>query len=999
MHFRSHVAALASVGFGLVVSPWQLFALNPQKTISQFTRTVWTQAQGLPQDTIRAITQTPDGYLWAGTNEGLARFDGYEFTSFTKDDGSLPSNSITALLGGQSGLWIGTLGGLAHYADGRFKIFTAKDGLQPRTVNALVEDQAGVIWVASGGLLSRYENQKFTTYPKEQLAPIQLIQVVYEDPDRQLWIGGVGGLVKRNGNGFATVLGPKELDGNIITGMVKDARGLWIAGTRGIILMRPDGVLKRFDTRDGLPDNLVRTICEDRAGNLWAGTNGGLSRLENGRFVSPPTNSKDDNDWVWSLFEDREGDLWVGMNGSLNRFRDDLFTIYGRTEGLPSDEPIVVHQDRRGEIWMGYHNSGLVAFNSGKFRVYTTRDGLPSNEIFSIRDGRDGDLLIGTRRGLSRMHAGRFSNYTVPDPLGRQNVYDAIEDSTGHLWTATSSGVYQSTGGSWRSVVHGDSGGRGYAIALTEGLDGSIWAGMLDSGVWRIAPGAGSERKARRFTKADGLPTDQIRSLYQDPDGTLWIGTLGGGLISLRDGVFHSYAARDGLLTDNISYVTDDGKGDLWLSTPRGISRISKQALKDFSANRIHILTPVNYGLEDGLRSAQCAPGFPTGGGAALTREGQLWFPTGRGLATIDPNRPAPVAPQAVTAPTTRLVGIEVDGRALDFAQASRLQPGNGRVQFRYAGIYLKAPERIRYFYKLIGLDKDWISAGNRRVINYNPLPHGRYRFAVRSMLVGGGTSENQFAFEVLPHYYETSWFLWLCLATFLGAVFGVYRLRLRQISSRFALVLEERARLAREIHDTLAQGFVGISSQLDALAIKLNGDMGVARQHLDLARKMARHSLTEARRSVMDLRTSELEGHNLSAALVASAYRWVAGSPVNVQVEVSSVKQKLPEDLEQNLLRIAQEAVANALKHARAAVISVTLQEEAGILLLRVEDDGQGFEPSSEFSLRGGHFGILGMRERAEKLGGQFNFTSHPGAGTQVEVKVPLASRNSAFN
>jgi ligand-binding sensor domain-containing protein len=973
--------------------------LSPHKALTQYTRTVWTQAQGLPQDTIRAIAQTQDGYLWLGTDEGLVRFDGFDFVTYTKADGSLPNDSVIALAVGRSGtLWIGTSGGLSRYANGEFRSFTLKDGLPARSVNSLVEDQAGVVWMASGGLLCRFENGGFKTYARDSLAPIETVHVVYEDPQQQLLVGGAGGVVKRVGDEFAVVLGPKALQGDFVNALLRDNDGLWVAGYKGIVLARPDGRVKHFHIGDGLPDDLVRALCEDRAGNLWAGTNGGLSRLENGHFVSSLADKKDESDWVWSLFEDREGDLWVGMNSALNRFRDDPFLVYGRAEGLPSDQPTVVHQDAQGEIWVGYHDGGLLALQSGK--VYTTRDGLPSNEIFAIRHSLNGDLLIGTRRGLSRMHAGHFVNYPYPppDPLGPRIVYDVLEDSRGRLWIASVHGVHEWDGSHWRGAI--EIKGRiptSYPVALTEDRDGRIWAGTLGAVLWLVTNESNPKTAARVYATADELGSGQVRSLYADSDGTLWIGTFGGGLSSLRDGVFHRWGMREGLLSNNISHVEDDGRGNLWLSTTRGICRISKQQLRDFSAGKIHVLTPRNFGIEDGLRSAQCAPGFPAGGGGTRTMDGHLWFPTGDGLAAIDPRA---VTATTVLTPTSRIIEVSVDGRALDLrAKSPRLKPGTGRVEFRYTGINLSSPERVRFATRVEGLDSTWIPADHRRGVTYSHLPNGRYHFMVRAALPGGRWSESQFAFEVLPHFYETGWFFLLCALFVLGGIYAIYQLRLRQINHGFALVLEERARLAREIHDTLAQGFVGISSQLDALAIKLGSDPEIARQNLDLARKMARHSLTEARRSVMDLRTSELERQDLPAALETSAHHWVAGSSVDVRVDVSGVSRKIPENLEQNLLRIAQEAVANALKHANARTIWVKLEAEDCALRLRIKDDGRGFKPSGAFSILGGHFGILGMQERAQRVGGNFDLTSSPGFGTQVEVMVPFAPRNGGAN
>ncbi len=965
-----------------------MFALDPHKALTQYTRAVWTQADGLPQDTIHAITQTPDGYLWLGTDEGLTRFDGYDFVTFTKDNGSLPSNSITALAAGDDGsLWIGTPNGLSRYLNRRFTTFTTREGLPDDVITSLFVDHSGTLWIAVGVLLSRFENGKFTNYPAERLLPVTAARIIYEDRQHTLWIAGVDGLLKLDHGSFSPVLGPKDLDGHIVTAMIKDRHdGLWIAGTKGLLLRTPDGKLRTFDSRDGLADNLVRALWEDRGGNLWVGTNEGLSRLQGGRFVPASFDGGQNRDWVRSLFEDREGDLWVGTNSGLNRFRDDRFTVYGRTEGLPSDEPIAVHQDGTGEIWVGYHGDGLVAFHGGKLRAYTTREGLPSNEVFSIRESRNGDLLISTRGGLSRMHAGRFSNYVLPEPLARHAVFDALEDRHGQVWAGAPGGVYQGTGNSFHNVIPGGPVVNAVVVTLSEGPDGSIWAGTYGDGLWQIHDG-----KTRRFTASDGLGSDQIRSLYQDADGTLWIGTFGDGLNAFRNGAFVRYAAKDGLLSDNVSHIEDDGNGWLWLSTTRGISRVAKQQLRDFTAGRIRTLTPVNYGVEDGLRSAQCSPGYPAAGGGARTSDGRLWFPTSRGLAVIDPR--AVAQEQAVLAPMVRFVEVSVDGQDIDFGQAAKLDPGPDHIQFRYTGIHLSAPERVRYEYKLEGLDRDWIPAASRRVIDYNNLRRGHYRFLVRASVPGQSSNQASFSLDVLPHFYERRSFLWLCAVSFLAAIYGLYQLRLKQIRGRFSLVLDERVRIAREIHDTLAQGFVGISSQLDAVAMKMSGNDRVAQQHLELAQRMARYSLTEARRSVMDLRASALDNRDLPSALAAAARRWAAGSAIPVEIDVSGGPRKLSEDVEQNVLRIAQEAVTNAVKHAAASGIWIRLRMEARNLHLSVKDDGRGFELAGAFSTMEGHFGLLGMRERAERLGGQLDLTSQPGGGTEVTVSVPLRS------
>jgi signal transduction histidine kinase/ligand-binding sensor domain-containing protein len=831
--------------------------------------------------------------------------------------------------------------------------------------------------------LSRFDGHAFTNYAPGPDLPVSAVRTVTEDRNHDLWVAGFGRIVKMTGGKFVTVDNAPPLESFIVTGLLFDARGnLWIAGNQGIRVLSPDGHVRIYGERDGLPDQFVRAMWADRDGTIWAGTNGGLARLDGDRFVSWISGDAHDRDLVRCLFEDREGDLWVGANNGLIRLRDDIFTVYGKPEGLPSDEPNTVFQDRQGRIWIGFHESGLLLFSKDGKRRYTTREGLPNNEVFSIRESRDGDLLIAARNGMVRMHDGRFTRFVPPDPLSRASVYDTLEDSRDRIWMAAPGGLTELIGKQYRSVIRGEPLLVSAFVTLAEDPAGTLWAGTYGKGLWRIQ---GDDR--RLFTVADGLSSDQIRSLDKDTDGILWIGTFGGGLNAYRDGKFEHFTARDGLLSDNVASVADDGES-LWLSTTRGICRIAKSQLRDFAAGRRKVLEPVNYGVEDGLRSAQCSPSYPIGRGGDLMADGRLWFTTSRGIAVIDPKH---AGRKPAATPVVQLSEMLADDRPLDLSTAARLPAGTERVQIRYTAIHLSAPEMVRYSYRLEGLDPAWVQAGARRTINYNSLPHRHYRFTVRAELPGGPASETGYAFEVLPHFYETWPFRLLCAAFVMLAAWGVWRLRLRQIRYRFALVLEERARLAREIHDTLAQGFVGISSQLDAVAMSMPEESTPARKYLDIARRMARHSLTEARRSVMDLRASVLEGQDLASALQSGARMWTAGSGVDVDVAVSGPPARLSEEMEQHLLRIAQEAVANVLKHSGASRIAVKLHTEARKLYLRIVDNGHGFDQQGAFSSVGGHFGLIGMRERAERLGGELHLASHPGEGTEVEVTVPL--------
>ena len=974
MYSRLRLAALAL----LACAP--ALALNPLKSLTQYTRSVWTQQQGLPQDTVRAIAQTGDGYLWLGTDDGLARFDGYDFTVFNKADSGLPSNSVTALAAAPDGaLWIGTSDGLARYASKRFQTFTRREGLGDNAIGSLFIDHSGALWIVDGVNLSRFVDGRFTNYEPGTDFPVTSFRSVTEGRDGALWVAGINSLGKFKDGRFELVMRSRELQNAIITGLAVDgANNLWIASNKGVIERAPSGEWRRFEERDGLPDAFLRAILADRDGAVWAGTNGGLARLEGDRFTTPPPGPEQ----VRCLFEDREGNLWMGSNEGLTQFRDDVFTVYGKSEGFPSDEPNVVFQDHTGRLWVGFHEAGLMAVEGGSYRTISAHGVLESNEIFSIRETRAGDLLIGTRAGLLRMRDGGLAKF-VPkdDPLARTIIFDALEDSSGRVWAASGAGLLRLEADGFRTVVPGSPLISAAPVTLCAGRDGVLWAGTYGKGLWRID---GENRRV--YTTTDGLSSDQIRSIYQDSAGTLWIATFGGGLDALRGGRIFSYTERDGLLSDNIAKIEDDGES-LWLATTRGICRIRKQELLEFSEGKRKTLEPLNYGVDDGLRSAQCAPSYPVGGGGSRTADGRLWFTTSRGLAVFDPK----ARRRTRYTPLVHLADMTADGSPVDLDTAARLQPGTGRVQFRYTGVHLSAPELVRYSYRLEGIDSDWSQPGPRRVINYNSLSHGSYRFHVRAQLPGGSIAETSYAFIVLPHYYETLWFRLACGLMLLAVGWAMYQMRLRQIRGRFAAVLEERARLAREIHDTLAQGFVGISSQLDAVAMCMSEQPAPARKNLDMARRMARHSLTEARRSVMDLRASVLEGQDLAAALESGMRIWTAGSGVEIRVDVSGPQSRLPEEMEQHLLRIAQEAVTNILKHAGASKIWIKLHSEARRLYLRIVDDGRGFDQAGAFNAMGGHFGLIGMRERAERLGGEFKLASHPGEGTQVEVSAPL--------
>lgn len=974
MHNKLRMLRLAAL-LALLGGLFPIAALDPRKALTQYSTSTWTQQQGLPQDAVRAITQTTDGYLWLGTDEGLARFDGYEFVSFTRERGA-PSNSISALAAGTDGsLWIGSKSGLTRYKNGRFQTYTRQEGLIDDLVSDLFVDHAGILWIVAGGNLSRFDGTHFTNYARERDIPLRSVRAITEMPDHQLYVGGNSAVVQLKDGQFVTVIGPDVLSSDFPSHIAADKAGnLWITGARGVVERLADGTLKRYRRNEGLSDAFgMNTIAEDNGGTLWVGTDWGLARLEGSRFHSLPETR--DGMAARAIFEDREGNLWVGTDNGLTRYRDDLFTVLGQAEGLPDSGLSALFEDHAGNVWAGYDDKLLMMKGPRLPAHQVLREKLL---VSHLRETRSGVLLVPSRQGLIRIQEGHQTTFTAPDPQGRKTVFDALEDRSGMLWLALPNGLGKIANGQFETVIttgplyRDDS---FFVLALTG--DGAIWAGTLSDGLWRYKNG-----EKHLFTTADGLSSSQIRSLYADSAGVLWIGTLDGGLNAFRGGSFVQYRARDGLLSDNINGITDDGES-LWLSTTRGICRISRKQLDDFAEHRTRLLRPVNYVVDDGRRSAQTANGV-------RLSNGSLWFATSRGIAIFDQRaNPRPSSP-----PLIHVLDLSMDGRSFG-SNDPRLPPGSGRVQIRYTAIHLRAPERVRYSYMLDGLNSDWTSADASRTANYDSLRHGHYRFRVKAEAPGTSASEASLDFDLAPHYYEAAWFRTLAVMLVGSLIFAAYKFRERQVRSRFALVLAERARLAREVHDTLAQGYVGIASQLDVVEMTMPPDAGPARSALELARRMARHSLTEARRSLMDLRASALEDQDLAVALTSGSERWTANSTAEVKVNVDGDASSLPEEVAHHVFRIAQEAVTNAVNHGEPDHINIDLRIHPTELRLHVEDDGCGFEPDDAFISRAGNFGLIGMRERAERIKGELHLDSRHGTGTRVDVMVPLKAHS----
>ncbi|MFL6284293.1 MAG: two-component regulator propeller domain-containing protein [Pyrinomonadaceae bacterium] len=974
----------------LVACGARAHALALEGDLGQLSRRAWQTETGLPQNTVHSVAQTPDGYIWIATEEGLARFDGAGFRVFDKQNTpELRSNDVRSLLATHGGeLWACTGAGAARLHEGAWSLYTTAQGLAGDDVLYAYESRDGAIWLATSSGLSRFREGSFSNFTSREGLAGDSAQIVFEDMDGALWVGTDEGLSRLSGERFEGVAAGRELTHVGVTALAQDSTGrLWLGTPEGLIAYE-GGVSRLYTTRDGLPNDRVISLVADREGSLWVGTAAGLTRFREGSFSS--FTAADDalaRGIILSIFEDAEGSLWVGTeSGGLHQLGDKKFKTYTTREGLSNDVVKAIYEDGTGNVWVGTYGGGLDLLRDGRITTYTTKDGLVSDIVLALYGDREGNLWVGTPDGLCRFRNGRFDTYTSADGLPNDFVRSIYSDSKGDLWVGTRGGLARMRGTEFETFTTRDGLPNDFVGTIYEDTRGRLWVGTLGGlGVYESG-------RFHSYTTRDGLSDNVVISLYGDAAGRLWVGTNGGGLNLLEGERFQVFTTRDGLPNDTLYRILGDDGGRLWMSCNKGVFSLTVKELEDFAAGRVHSLNPVVYGTADGMQTRECSGGgHPS---AWRDRAGRMWFSTIKGVAMIDPRgvarneRPPPVAIEQAL--------FDGEPAASDASGArAELPPGTSRFDFHYAGLSFVAPEKVRYRYKLEGFDKDWVEGGDRRAAYYTSLAAGDYRFLVIASNNDGvwSTTPAVFAFTLRPHFYRTYWFYTLCVAGLALLAWQLYALRLRQMRARFAAVLQERNRIARELHDNLAQEILGVSVQLEIVTRLLNSSPETARTHLDRARSLVRSSMAEARRYVWDLRSQSLDDRDLPAALSEMTRRLTAESGIHTQFEVGGTLRPLPKQMENNLLRIGQEAVNNAVRHARAENISVRLVFDATSVCLSVKDDGLGFDPDAQGNGAGGHFGLVGMRERAREMGGEVRVGSQPGEGCEVEVNVPVGS------
>jgi ligand-binding sensor domain-containing protein/signal transduction histidine kinase len=998
-----------------------------------FTFRLWQREQGLPQNSVRALLQSHDGYIWVGNDDGVARFDGVRFVSFGLREG-LPGGSARVLFeDSQGALWIGTAGGgLTRWLGWQFTTFTTQNGLPSDSITALAQDAEGRLWVGTETGLALWQNGKMAVFDEGEEFKSKAITTLHKDRAGGLWLGAAGAGVFHFTAGKFTKLSDPSVD-NLLQDshcLLEDKDGrIWLGAGDDFVLCREAGQWLRYRLPRHLARPYVCALAEEPDGTVWAGSvSEGLFQFKAGKLTALNASSGLSDNFIESLLVDHEGNLWVGTGAGLNRLRHSNLSVFSQNEGLGYGPVAGLVEAAPGLIWAAKPSDGLYRWAGRNFSrlsssdptqrypeasaLLVTRDGscwvggargllrfsdpkrvpaesqqlLPGLNVISLAEGRDGSLWAGTREGeVWRLQpsAEDSRQKTEPSALEPENSKPKTQNSKLDSWIAQTN-YFQ---------THP-------VTALIQDSDGVLWIGTAGAGLIRC-----NNQVRLHFGVTNGLLSNLIRALYLDSQGVMWVGTAGGGLSRWQDGQIATFTTREGLPDNTISQIIEDNSGRLWLGSNRGLACVGKRDLDQLAAGRAPAVYPQVYGRTDGMLSEECTGGFCPAG--LKTRSGLLWFSTLKGIVVADPRPQAAPAPPPPVVLEETLVDGTVIGNAQDprliplrAGQSSRLNisPGKHRFEFHYTGLSFSAPDRVRFRYRLENWDPDWVEAGTRRTAPYGYVPHGQYRFEVTACNSDGVWSDQgaSLALTVLPYFWQSPWFIGLAALGLLVSGGGTARLVERRRNRQRLLLLEqeralehERARIAQDLHDDLGSSLTRISLLSDLV----KGDKDNPAQVEAQAAKISQSAMQTVRaleEIVWALRPGSDSLQSLVEYIAHFANELFEGDGTRCRLDLPHdlPDRSLPPDMRHNIFLVVKEALANSLKHAAAKEVRVQAKVAANSLEIVVHDDGIGFAPQT-LPAKDQRHGLGNMRRRAEAMGGSLTVESALGHGTCIKLRV----------
>lgn len=968
--------------------------------LSRYSTHYWLLEDGLPQNTVTAVVQTKDGYLWIGTYNGLARFDGVRFTEF--ESGSTPglaSSRVTSLFEDADGaLWIGHEGGeLTRYAAGKFESRPVKAPWRPGRIYGIAADEAGDIWLQNeDGLLARERDGR-------ELIPepgfLQNVIELTRNRQGKIWVGR---------NGRVSVLSHGALDPLVFEVGSSNTTVLGIGASRdGGLWLVADGRLRKW--RDGgwgeergdgkLGLSPFYEMMERRDGTVVAASSdhGFLVCPATGGILNFSRNTGFNSDWILALCEDREGGLWLGTGGSgLALVRDCCVQTVAPPDAWQGRAVLSVLNDHAGALWVGTEGVGLYRLQNESWTNYSVPAGIVNPYIWSLAEDQAGNFWAGTWGGGLVVRHGDHYDLAPGLETCLVPMTALLPARQGGLWIGTAVGLlrYDAAGktswfGNQDTLVKND------VRCVLEVDTNSVWFGTAGEGLFRLQGGV-----LKSFRKADGLPSDFIQCLHADVHGAIWIGTFGGGLCRLKAGRFSTIAEAQGLSDNVICDIEDDGRGNFWMSSYNGILRVSQAALNLCADGQTHSIQCLAYGISDGMPTLECSGGLQPAG--CKTSDGRLWFGTSRGLVVVNPQdvKINPLPPPVVI--EKMLVDGEMAAGETTPATALKIPPGRHRLEFQYAGLSFAAPEKVRFKYRLDKLDAGWIDAGTKREVVYNFIPPGDYAFHVIACNNDGVWNEAgaELAFTALPQFWQTVWFRGLTIGGLVLLAGGVawygtrrrMRRKLERLERQRALE-RERTRIAKDIHDDLGASLTRINLMSQSARRGMD-DVPETMKNLDQICTTARQ-LTRAMDEIVwavDPQHDTLD--SLASYLGKLIHELLGDSNIRCRLDFPVYLPAWPvtAEVRHNLFLSVKEALHNVLKHSRATEVQISFALEPAAFAVKLTDNGGGFDPvEKDKSSPARRNGLINMRQRLEELGGRCEIHSQPGQGTQVTFFLPV--------
>ncbi len=982
----------------------------------------WTTENGLPHNSIRALQQTRDGYLWLTTGDGLVRFDGVRFKVFNRTNTpEMTSNNFSFFAlheDRQGALWAGTTnGGVIRYQNGIFTAYTTREGLASNTVSRIDEDAEGTIWIFTVGGLTQWKNERLSLIAP---APGSAFNDHLNPPEN---VGGDAlffGLWRRDATGWerfaygqwkSLPLPPhlKDPAKLRIDSIIEDSKHrLWydLSDRADEFYGVSEGRLSVF-RGSGFPGigraRDVNVCYQDRQGRLLVGdVTGQVVLWQAGRRFPLAGLATSD---VFRVWEDHEGGLWIGTkNEGLYRLREPAVTVLRHPGGTGFNAIITalpVHKDREDAIWLGCaYLGGLSRLSAGRYENFY-RPGTVKTDFANIVSAlfvdHDGALWLGTWNGVVRFYSERrqwVEEKNLSAQMGKE-VRIIYRDRTGALWFGSHDRMTCLREGKLTQYTR-QQGLGGTSRALLEDRTGTLWV-TTNGGLSRF-----NGTEFTTLTVADGLSSNDLSALYEDEAGVLWVGSLDGGLNRLANGpngmAITHYTTVHGLTSSTVYQILPDAQGFFWISCHLGVYRVRKQELDDFAAGQITHINSTLFDRDDGFLNQECTYGGQPAG--FRSHDGKLLFPTHDGLAQIDPQ----TVRSNPTPPPLLIEECMLDRQSAASQTGLQIMPGQGNLEINYTALSFIKSEQIRFRYKLEGLDQDWVEAGTRRTAYYPYLPSGAYTFKVIAANSDGVWNKEGQSLRVvvLPPFYRRWWFLLLSSAALAGFAALAYQYRIRQLQRRqlaqqaFARQLiasqeAERKRIAAELHDSLGQHLVVIKN-LALMWLQTPTHNGDARQQIEDISATTSQAISEVKEISYNLRPYQLDRIGLTKAIEALLKKAEAASGIHFQSELDDLHAALPKEAEINFYRIIQECVNNILKHSHATEAMISIRLRGPQLQMTLRDNGKGFTPGTTPSETApGGFGLLGISERAQLLGGQAVIRSAPGQGTTIYLEIEL--------